>query len=78
MLIDVNHILPSAVYEIVRGRFEVVAPKVAIGFFGAVWMVPWGRVDKLAATVILVRHDRQQVSMCSSYNLFERSELLCG
>ena len=77
MLDDVSHILPSALYKIVSWRFKVVALKVDIGFFGAVWMVSWSWVDNFAATVITIRHHGQEVTRCKLYSLFERSGLFC-
>jgi hypothetical protein len=43
--------------KIIDRRFEVMARKVAIWFFGALWMVSWSWMDDLAATGVWVRHD---------------------
>lgn len=77
MLDDVSHMLLSAGVKAGSGRIEVIARKVAIGLFGASWKVSWSSVDILAATVVRVRHDGQQVARCNLCSLFERSESLC-
>lgn len=54
----VSHILLSAGHKVIDRRFKIVACKVIIGGFCALWMVSWSRMDNPAAAEIWIRHDQ--------------------
>jgi hypothetical protein len=61
LLDDMDYMGLSAVVQAGSWGVEVIARKVAIGVFGTSWKLSLGWVDILAPTVVLVRHDGQQV-----------------
>lgn len=53
----VSYILSQTGSVFVNRRFEVMARKMGIRSFGALWMFSWSRVHNLTATVVRVRHE---------------------